>query len=495
MEKIIFDGSDMDDIAITTKTYSLQDILMSVQSVLQKAYLNKSYWVKCELSRITLHGQSGHCYLELIEKNEIAIVAQLKGIIWSYKYPLINEKFKAVTSSLLTGGMKVLLLCSVSFHPVHGLSLIITDIEPSFTLGEMARMKNESIAKLKSEGLFDLNKKKKLPLLPKRIAIISVETSRGYHDFMSTFFNHDAKFSISFKLFDAVLQGENAVPTIIKAIKNILNDQEAFDAITIIRGGAGDAGLSCYDEYALASLVASSPLPVITGIGHATNETVVEMIAFKNCITPTAAATFFLDKFDQQSQLVNEIEYKFQESIKLLLSDERQSLSINTERFYLLVSNHMNLQSYQLSNLTSSLPAYTGAFFSFKNQQLKQSIQVVGNVIRLNKNLILIMEVSKIISEIQQRIENKTLIEKNKLQEFIFIIKDTTAQLKNKNESIDHIQDKINLLDPKNTLKRGYSITRLKGKAITDSSMITAEDVIETELAIGKLISTVKKQK
>jgi exodeoxyribonuclease VII large subunit len=137
---------DLDSVTITQKTYSLHEVLLSVQSVLQKAYANRSYWVRCELSRISLHGQSGHCYLELIDKNETSIVAQMKGILWADKYSSVSEKFKAVTNSALTGGMKILIHCSVSFHPLHGLSLIISDIDPSFTLGEMARMCDSALA-------------------------------------------------------------------------------------------------------------------------------------------------------------------------------------------------------------------------------------------------------------------------------------------------------------------------------------------------------------
>ena len=149
---------DQGSIAISTKTYSLQEVMQSIQSVLQKAYGAKQFWVHCELARISLHAQSGHCYLELVDKNDKAIVAQQRGIIWAEQYSRILNKFNDVVQSPLANGMKVLIKCSVSFHSLHGLSLNVLDIEPSFTLGEMARMKNDSISRLRKEGIFDLNR-------------------------------------------------------------------------------------------------------------------------------------------------------------------------------------------------------------------------------------------------------------------------------------------------------------------------------------------------
>ncbi len=445
----IFEQMDTGSIAITQKTYSLFEVMQSVQAVLQKNYVNRMFWVRCELSRISLHAQSGHCYLELIDKNESSIVAQMRGIIWSDRYTIVSEKFKAVTNSPLSGGMKLLLQCSVNFHPVHGLSLSITDIEPSFTLGEMARMKNDSIRRLKKEGLFNLNRELKLALLPKRIAIISVSTSRGYQDFISTIIDHTNKYSINIHLFDAILQGENAVPTIVRAINKILADKNKYDAIAIIRGGAGDAGLACYDEYSLAATIAGSSLPVITGIGHATNETVVEMVAYKNCITPTAAAMFILEKFDDQLDFLNVQAGILNEFIKSYFTDEKKNLMSQSEKFCYIVSNHINRQDFQLKNLLAGLPANLSRFYS---------------------------------------------IQKNLLQGEAIKTGTASMQIQNNKKTITHISEKITLLDPVNTLKRGYSITRINGKALTETSGIAAGMKLETELAKGKIISTVEKK-
>lgn len=482
----------MDSIAIKQKTYSLNEIMQSVQSVLLKNYSNRFFWVRCEISRISLHTQSGHCYLELIDKNETTIVAQQRGIIWADKYNAISEKFKAVTNTQLSGGMKVLLRCSVSFHPFHGLSLSVSDIEPSFTLGEMARMKNEAIVRLKSEGLLILNHQLKLSILPRRIALVSVATSRGYQDFISTLTNHHHRYSIECSLFEAVLQGENAVPTLIRALNKIFLEKEQFDAIAIIRGGAGDAGLACYDDYSLSALIARSPLPVITGIGHATNETIVELIAFKNCITPTAAATFILEKFDKQFLFLSEQSIYIKDLSKSFFNKEKQYLSAYSERFCFIVRNQINMQDFQIKSLLAGLPAHLREFFSLSRQNIRHSVYSILNVKKHSKQSELLSELNRKITELKQRTDNFFLVNSGVLKDFGSRTTTASMQIKRNNEIINHLNEKIILLDPVNTLIRGYSITRLNGKALTNASDLVSGMLLETQLANGKFKSTVE---
>jgi exodeoxyribonuclease VII large subunit len=484
-----------DSITITQKMYSLHDVMLSVQSVLQKSYANRFYWVRCELSRISLHGQSGHCYLELIDKNESSIVAQMRGILWADRYTVVSEKFKAVTNSPLTGGMKILIQCSVNFHPLHGLSLIISDIEPSFTLGEMARMKNESIEKLKAEGLFTLNKKSKLPLLPGRIAIVSVATSRGFHDFISTLQHHHTHYAISYELFEAILQGDNAVPTLIRAFNKISERKENFDAIAIIRGGAGDAGLACYDSYTLAAVIAQSKLPVITGIGHATNETVVEMISFKNCITPTAAATFFLEKFDVQQKAISEISDNLNAFIKSYFLSERQLISTISERFCLIVKNQLGRQHLFLTRIFSGIPTFLINFFSTSKLKIGQLIQTVLNVNKFGRQAEMTSGLKRSLQDLKQKSDIFINNKKNLIGDHATNLKDALKLIKNYNDFLGHLSEKITLLDPVNTLKRGYSITRKDGKALTTTDGLKPGIKIETQLANGNLISTIEEKK
>ena len=480
--------------AVNPKSYTLLEVMRSVQSVMHRTYANKSYWVQCELARISLHAQSGHCYLELIEKNENAILAQLKGIIWSDKYDTITEKFKAVTNTPLAGGMKVLLLCTISFHPVHGLSFNITDVEPSFTLGEMARMKNESISRLKTEGLFDKNRKMKMPLLPKRIAVISVETSRGYHDFMTTLLKHPIQYAIQCTLFEAILQGENAVPSLIRAMDNIHKEVENYDAIAIIRGGAGDAGLACYDEYNLASVISRSALPVISGIGHATNETVVEMIVYKNCITPTAAATFILDKFDEQNQTFSETINLIHQKTKEFIGYQKQDLSNFSSLFCLLVQNRLERSSFSLKSIHAAMPSNVAGFLSLARQNLFPAINIVLNVKRFAGHSVFLNELIRISTSLQQVMAARIFSSVEELNDSVLNLSEALSLLSTRGEQINHIEEKVKLLDPVNTLMRGYSITRINGKAVTNADTLKIGEKIQTELANGMLISTIEKK-
>lgn len=286
-----------------------------------------SLWIKAELAKLNHYPESGHCYPALVEKEKGAVKAEMRGTIWANDFLRINQRFLQVTREPLKEGIHVLFRAMVKFHPVYGLSLQISDIDPSFTLGEMAREKMETIARLKKEGIFDLNRSRTMPLLPRRIAIISVQTSKGYSDFISILENNAWGYAFHSVLFPALLQGDKAVDSILGQLRAIKSMQERFDAVAIIRGGGGDVGLSCYDHYELAREVATFPLPVLTGIGHSTNETVVEMVAGQNKITPTDVAYFLIQHFHNFAARVDEAGERIAESAKMLLLDESKRLN------------------------------------------------------------------------------------------------------------------------------------------------------------------------
>ncbi|MBK8585623.1 MAG: exodeoxyribonuclease VII large subunit [Bacteroidetes bacterium] len=452
------------------KSFSLLEVMNSVQSVVKKNYDSKKFWVKCELVKLNLHQSSGHCYLELADRNESTMVAQCKGIIWADSYQVIQQKFRSTINSELASGMKVLFQCNVTFHPIHGFSLYVTDVEPAFTLGEMAKMKNDSILKLKSEKVFDLNKQKKLPLLPKRIAVISVETSRGYQDFIITINNYHKKFALELSLFEATLQGDNAITTIVRALQKIASRIDDFDVVTIIRGGAGDTGLACYDEYALAKEVACFPIPIVTGIGHATNETVTEMVAFKNCITPTAAADFFLEKFYAQDILINQLSEKLINSVSQSLNDTKEYFFDTVNEFQALCISVMEKSHALVNNTTELLVKFSRRALVDEKLYLQNNINVLKNI-----------PGRQLIS--QQR----NLVEISVKQ----LHRNVSHQFKNQNQHLTLLESKINLLDPINTLARGYSITRKNGKAITSVTEINIGDSVETTVAEGKFTGTI----
>ena len=272
--------------------YTLSQITEHLQKLLRKTYV-REYWIKAEVVRLNYYPKSGHCYPDLVEKNENGVKAQIRAIIWNSTFVNINRKFREETGRELSDGMEILFRAKIDYSPVHGLALHISDIDPGFSLGKMAAEKLNTIRRLKKEGLFYKNKSLPFPVLPKRIAVISVETSKGYHDFSKILRDNSRGYRFFVMLFPAILQGDVAIESIGKQLDRIRSVAHHFDLAAIIRGGGGDVGLDCYNSYELASAVADFPLPVVSGIGHSTNETVVEMVSYLTPLHPPTSLICF----------------------------------------------------------------------------------------------------------------------------------------------------------------------------------------------------------
>ena len=301
--------------------YSLSEISKSIERVIAKNY-TKAYYIKAEILKLNYYPHSGHCYPELVEKENGKIKTQLRAVIWATQFKEINDRFIKITGEPLKEDIGILCLATVEFSAQHGLSLHIQDIEPTYTLGELAKNKQEVIQRLKKEQLFNANKQKYFPPVPKRIAIISVETSKGYHDFMVTLNQNNWNYNFQCELFPSILQGDKAVISIAHQLEMIANRAHQFDCIVIVRGGGGDVGMSCYDDYQLASKVASSPIPVITGIGHSTNDTVTDMVAYQNKITPTEVAYFLIQQFHNFSIQLEDLQSKMVKGTMEILKEQ-----------------------------------------------------------------------------------------------------------------------------------------------------------------------------
>ncbi len=276
--------------------FTLLEVSRSIQKTIAERY-KSLYWIKAEMNKLNHYSHSGHCYPELLEKKEGKVVAEMRSILWKMDYQRINRQFLEVLGEPLREGITMLFQAGISYDPLYGFSLKIVDIDPTFVLGELEKEKRESIKKLTEEGVFDANKRLPFPLIPKRLAIISVETSKGLSDFFKIINGNPWGYKIECTLFPALLQGDKSISSIIKQLEVIANKLEDFDAVAIIRGGGGDVGLSSYNNYFLSKAIAIFPIPVLTGIGHSTNETVSEMVANKNAITPSELADFLLQKF------------------------------------------------------------------------------------------------------------------------------------------------------------------------------------------------------
>lgn len=415
--------------------------------MISKNYPN-SYYIKAEIVKLNYYPHSGHCYPELAEKENGKIKTQMRAIIWSSQFQDINDRFINITGEPLKEGINILCLAKIEYDVKYGLSLHIQNIEPTYTIGEMVKNKLLVIEQLKKEKVFNANREVSLPLLPKRIAVISVETSKGYGDFMVTLKNNPYHYQFECRLFPSILQGDKAILTIPAKLKEIENIQDQFDCVVIIRGGGGDVGLSCYDEYLLAGSVAKFPLPVIVGIGHATNVTVTDMVAYQSKITPTDVAGFFIDRF---------------RSFELKIEDNKAFISRYADKL-------MKEESHKLVQLKQSLEANSTKFIN--NKQAK--LEYLFNNIKISY--------TKIITPQVEQLENKKLLCRYLAKQLITREKD----------EIKNIEKKISLLHPDHILKRGYSITRFNGKALKESKKLSTGDVITTRFFEGEIDSVVK---
>lgn len=277
------------------RSFALSELLHSVRRCLEHSFPDR-YWVRAEVSDLRRAGGQGHGYLELLEKGERGdVTARVRATIWSSTYSTIEQCFERSGVGKLTSGMSILCLVSVAFHPQYGLSLNIVDIDPSYSLGELARLRQETIARLKRAGLWELNKGYALPRPLQRIAIISSPTAAGYGDFIRQLHQNPYGVWCYTALFRAQMQGEQTTPSILSSLERILRHEEAFDAVVIIRGGGAVSELRAFDDYALCEGVAQYPLPVITGIGHERDLSVLDMISHTSLKTPTAVAAFLIE--------------------------------------------------------------------------------------------------------------------------------------------------------------------------------------------------------
>jgi exodeoxyribonuclease VII large subunit len=352
--------------------YSLFEISKSLESVISKNYI-RAYYIKAEVLKLNYYPHSGHCYPELVEKENGKIKAQLRGVIWSTQFRSINERFVTITGEPLKEDITVLCLATIEYSAQHGLNLHIQDIEPTYTLGEMARNKREVIEKLKKEQILFQNKQKQLPLLPQRIAVISVETSKGYSDFTITLQQNNWNYRFKTTLFPSILQGDKALISMPHQLAEIAKRQQEFDCVVIVRGGCGDVGMSCYDQYILAAAVATFPLPVITGIGHSTNETVTDMVAFANKITPTEVAYFLIQQFQNFAVQVDNCKDKFVKKIQKLLQEQNYYFSKIYQQLIVTVGKYNHQKEKEIQFLSQRIQNATNQFLIKQKNILQQS--------------------------------------------------------------------------------------------------------------------------
>lgn len=332
---------------LNVRIFSLKEVASSIKRTLNARY-GSSFWVKAEMIKLNYYPYSGHAFPDLIEKGDNGLVAQMRAVIWSSDLKRIRDKFRACGIEDLSDGITILFNASIMYDEFYGLSLRIIDIDTGFTLGELERQRLLCVERLKAEKIYDNNKSLTLSALPRRFAIVSVESSKGYNDFKQIVNKFSPQYKIFYHLFPSLLQGGGAVASIIDSLERINAVADCFDAVLIIRGGGGDVGLDCYNNYNLCRAVALCSLPVLTGIGHASNQTVVEQIAWRNCITPTDLADFVFSLFAQaDNDIMNEAE-RLKQNVLQHLSEERKRLKSVSDILRIRIENKLENEKEKL---------------------------------------------------------------------------------------------------------------------------------------------------
>jgi exodeoxyribonuclease VII large subunit len=496
--------------------FSLLEVTRSIRKTIADRYQN-AYWIKAEMNKLNHYSHSGHCYPELVEKQDGKVVAQIRSNLWKEDYNQINNNFLKVLKEPLKDGIKILFQATISFDPMYGLSLRIIDIDPSFTLGDLEKEKLETIQKLKEEGIFHKNKSRPLPLIPQRIAIISVETSKGYADFLRVLENNHWNYRFFHFLFPSLLQGERAVESIISQLKRVKKVKQHFDVVAIIRGGGGDIGLSCYNHYKLAREIALFPIPVFTGIGHATNETVVEMTSHTNAITPTKLAEFLIQQFHNFSVPVQKAEVYIRDQSIRMLRDERKRFGSEIKLFRSVTRNVLEYNHNETMGLLQSLFRQTQ--FICRNESVyvadlrsgirksavnmynsaKRDLRLFGLNIKKDVQTHLREFNQLVFHNSRQMVRGSHVI----LTHDKRMISQTHEKLpglnhtviRNEIRGLTHIEKQVENMNPLNVLKRGYSITTIDGTVIKSAGQVKQGDVLNTLVYDGSINSTVNFKK
>lgn len=429
----------------------------------------KNVWVRAEFSDLRVVG--GHCYMELIEKDAGGTTrAKIRAMIWSNTLGPLRRKFYDATARDIASGIKVLVRGSATHHSIYGLSFTINDIDPSYTLGDMERVRREILERLTREGLIDRNKSLSLPVNPQRIAIISAAGAAGYGDFMNQIDHNPDGFAIYTMLFPAVMQGERTALSVMMALDDVERTRDHWDAVVIIRGGGATTDLNGFDNYELARRVATFPLPVIVGIGHERDRTVLDEIACVRCKTPTAVAAFILDAlrtaYGTATDLVNRIARYSSEAMR----GEHLRLSTLQQNIPSLARNRILREKMVLTRLSQTIPSLV------QNRVARQRLTLSDYAARLRRDTDL-------------RLNN----ERNRLERVVMRLTADAANVSQREQlRLRRISDMLRVLSPENTLRRGYSITRVNGHAVTDPASIAPGTEIETTLATGTLTSITK---
>ena len=425
---------------------SLFELNEQVRSLLN-CEMSDSYWVAAEISELRV-ASNGHCYMEFVQKDEASgsLVAKARATIWRQSYRMIASHFEHVTQQRLCAGIKVLASVVVSFHELYGFSLNVIDIDPTYTLGDLAQRRQEILKQLTDDGVINLNKELPLPRVIRRVAVVSSASAAGFGDFCNQLEHSGHDFHL--QLFPAIMQGDAVESSVIEALNCIAADWRNWDVVVIIRGGGAATDLNGFDSYLLAANVAQFPLPVLTGIGHERDETIIDYVAHTRLKTPTAVAAFLIDHRKNEVDALQNLQERLARALQQRFNEERTRFNSLHHRFALSSSHYVGQQRDRVLRQASRLELFVQTRLQSQRQQLDVYPQ------RLT------LAVERIFFQAHQRHQ---LLERS-----------------------------LKLAGPERILSLGFSITMKDGRAVRRADQLQPGDVIETRLQAGSVRSVVK---
>lgn len=449
---------------------SLYELTASIRLAIARA-MPQTYWVRAEISE-GRRNINGHFYCKFIEKNAAGQdIASANGIIWAGTYNIIKARYERETGQALAAGIKVLVNVKVNFHERYGLSLVVNDIDPSYTLGDMVRRRKEILAQLAKDGVANMNKEIVLPRPLMRIAIITSETAAGYGDFMNHIKSNGYGFQFNIKLFPATMQGDKVETSVITALNCIAAEAANWDAVAIIRGGGAVSDLNGFESYALASNIAQFVLPVITGIGHERDETVIDLVANTRCKTPTAVADFLVSCAMGETETLSALSVRLQRAATQIVANQNKRFAYTASRIAPAFSNACKIARLGFDRLLLRIPRAVKEVCAREDTRL-QRLAVKTEMLATNATRLQTLELQRRTERLKRAVA--TLLQANKTR-------------------IDTAEKNIKLAGPERMFHLGFSLTTINGKAIVDASQLKPGDTITTRFAKGEAVSRVEK--
>jgi exodeoxyribonuclease VII large subunit len=433
--------------SLNVNSISLLELNQLIKEKLADAFPT-TIWVRAEISEFR-ENANGHCYLELIDKDEKSdrIAAKTKAMIWSSTYKMLKLYFESTTDEALGAGLKILAACSIEFHEVYGISLVLHDIDPTFTLGEMAIRRQQLLKQLEAEGMLNMNKQLPFAILPQRIAVISSATAAGYGDFLDQLHANRFKYVFYARLFPAVMQGEQTERSVIAALDAVYAEVDHFDVVVILRGGGAVADLSSFDRYLLALHCVQFPLPILTGIGHFRDDTLIDHLAYASLKTPTAVAEFLIDKIDQAHELL------------------LQSVDKLAKRAFAI----HEAKTVQLQNVVRKFPPVLLGRTGAKKMDISRKLSVLQRIA-------------------MQQLSNR----QQKLNHLRGLVQSAAKQqMSTRHHTLELMKNQLIYVNPLSILEKGYCLASLNGKRVHSKSTIQPGDSLKIGFHDGTVITKV----